>query len=87
MDSAPAADGSKLNSLKISVVNVWYRRTSNAPYSEMTVSTTSTPPPTTAREMSGRLTLTKVANGPAPRLREVSSMAGSARRSAAATGR
>jgi hypothetical protein len=76
-----------LNSVNTSVVNVWKRRISNAPYSEIRMSTTSRLPLRIAVRITGRTTRQKIANEPSPRLRALSSVAGFIRRRDAATGR
>ena len=86
-DSAAAAAWSNWNSVKISVVNVWKCTISNAPYSESTASTATRQPPSSAGCTCGSVTRTNVATRPTPRLADACSSAGSARRSAADTGR
>ena len=88
-DSALAAAGlmPRLNSVKISVVNVWNRRISKAPYSASRPSSTIRQPPSRAALICGSTAPSSARNRPRPSDLATSYRELSTRRSAAATGR
>ena len=84
---AAAVSNPSVNWEKISVVNVWNRSASKAPYSAMVASATRRQPPANTGRIWRRITRKNTTTGDSPRLSAISSTAGSALRSPAATGR